>query len=276
MTEKFINDVGNEVPKNTIMFLHTNRYRKERHNLSEIIEPLAGQPKRDWFDDNFYRCLPLTIANQYGFVLKSALDLTIKWDGDVEHEVEILFDETSEYFRGNDPLSIQQFLGNFKNGIMSIVNFCNLRTPPGINLMVIQPPNMINNPDLFVMSGVIETDNLRSVFTFNLRVLTPNKEIKIKRGDPIAAFIPIPRYFVENFELKSAEEYFDQDTLDSEHKQLELFFWERHVLDAVTKKYGSGRRYYQGIHHDDSKFKDHQKKIRPLISREPNTIIDQP
>lgn len=266
MSGKFINDPGNEIPENTIMFLRTNRHRND-HDISNIVEPLAGQAKRDWFTENFYRCLPLTIANQYGFVLKSAVDLTLFWDGDMEHEVEIRFDTESEFYKDNGVFSIQQWMGNFNHGIVSIVNFCNFRTPPGINLMTIQPPNMINNPDLFVMNGVIEADNLRSLFTFNLKVLTPNKEIKIKKGDPLSAFMPIQRYFVDKFELKNAEDYFDKETLDSEHTHLEMFFWERHMLDHVTKKGGVGRRYYQGIHHDDTKFKDHQKKIKPLINK---------
>lgn len=265
---KFINDLNNEVPKNKILAVKINRYVQEQYDISEIIEPLYNYPKREWFTDNFYRCLPLTIANQYGFVVKAAFDFTLRWDGKNDSEVYIKYGENSKHFKNNvSRVQIQQLLGNFQHGIMSIVNFWTFRTPPGINLMTIQPPNMINNPDLFVMSGVVETDNLRSMFTFNLKVLTPNKDIVIKKGDPLTAFIPIPRYFVENFEIDIAEKYFDQETMDSEYEQMELFWWERQVLDPVTKKYGSGRRYYQGIHHDGSKFADHQKKIRPQINK---------
>lgn len=265
---KFINDEGNEVPQNKITYLKLNPYLQEEYDISEVIEPLAGQPKRDWFTDNFYRCLPLSIANQYGFLLKSAFDLTLFWDGDNDHEISIEIDTKSPYYRGNgSQMQIQQFLGNFRHGIMSIVNIWNLRTPPGINLMTMQPPNMINNPDLFVMSGVVETDNLRSIFTFNIKVLTPNKKITIKKGDPLAAFMPIPRYFVENFELEAADQVFDKETIESELHEVQTFFWERQVLDPVTRKFGVGRRYYQGMHHDETKFKDHQKKIRPLINK---------
>ena len=260
---KYINDEGNQVPENKIVFLKTNQYSREDHDISDIIESLKGNAKRDWFGDGAYRCLPLTIANQYGFIIKSAYDFSIFWDGDDDHDliVEFLDPEFQNAFAPELP-AIQKFATNFRSGILSIINYCVLRTPPGVNLMTIQPPNIIDNPDLFCISGVIESDNLRPIFTFNLKVLTPNKKINIKKGDALSGFIPIQRYFVENFSLENAEDHFDKETLESEYHDLDLHMWERQVVDPVTKKYGSGRRYFQGIHGDDTKFKDHQKNLR--------------
>jgi hypothetical protein len=266
---KYINDKGNEVPENKIVFVNTNSSDYTNHNISDIIEPLLGQPKRDWFDDNFYRCLPLTIANQYGFILKSAYDFSMFWDGQNDSIIE-LESEDPEFIKamsgGNN--SIQKFAVNFRNGILSVINFCVLRTPPGINIMVMQPPNMINNPDLFCMSGVVESDNLRPAFTFNLKILAPNKKIFIKKGDVLSGFVPIQRYFVENFSLEPAESHFDKETLTSEQNDIDFHTWERQVLDPVTKKHGSGRRYFNGIHGDESKYKDHQKNFRNLLNKE--------
>jgi hypothetical protein len=260
---KYINDKNNEVPKDKIVFLKFNQHSREDYEISDVIESLVGNAKRDWFDDNFYRCLPLTIANQYGFILKSAYDFSMTWDGVNGNPVTVKSDDPkfNDAFNHQTP-GIQKFATNFGNGILTIFNYCILRTPPGVNLMVMQPPNMINNPDLFCISGVIESDNLRPFFTFNIKALTPNKEIFIKKGDALSGFIPIQRYFVESFSLEDATNYFDEETIKSEQNDVDFHLWERNVLDPVTKKYGSGRRYYQGIHADDSKFKDHQKNFR--------------
>src|SRR5437867_11361190 len=56
----------------------------------EIFEPTgmpitAGAVARDWMDamdQRFpYRCLPMTIANQAGWMLHSPMELTAVWDG---------------------------------------------------------------------------------------------------------------------------------------------------------------------------------------------------
>ena len=257
---KYINDPGNTVPDKTIMFMKTNRYSNKQFDISEIIEPLYGNTKRDWFASHFYRCLPLTIGNQYGFILKSAYDMTLYWSGRTSDRVVVEMSDGLPDGKGGSDV-IQSVFTNFEHGIVSIETFCTLRTPPGINLMTIQAPNMINNPDLFVMTGVVEADNLRRTFTFNLRILSEKKKIRIKKGDVLAAFIPIPRYFVDNFELKDALDYFDDETLNSEWDASEQLEWERNFIDPVAEKTGSGRRYFRGIFPDGTSFPDHQKKI---------------
>lgn len=261
MPNKYINSEGNLISDNTILFLQRNRYVNFEYDVSEVFEPLLGNKKRDWFPEHAYRCLPLTIANQYGLMLKSAYDFTVFWDGKDQSQVQINVDFSSNPSH-KDNFPIQEFLGNFQYGIMSVLNFCSLRVSPYTNLMIIQTPNMINNPDLFVMTGVVEADNLRAPFTFNFRVLTPNKEIKVKRGDSLATVLPIPRYYVENFKLENAKKYFDDEVLDSEQHDMDLFSWERKVLDPVTKPHGSGKRYMRGLHHNGDKFVDHQPSIK--------------
>lgn len=70
---------GSDVPDNTIaIFIHPES------NLSfEDLSELVYQPskKRSWFTPHFYRCLPLSIANQYGFVFTLPFDIELTWDG---------------------------------------------------------------------------------------------------------------------------------------------------------------------------------------------------
>jgi hypothetical protein len=249
--KRYINDDGLEVPENTLMYYNTS---KENFKISDVIESLVGQPNRDWFSMTaFTFCLPLTIANQYGFVVKSNWDVEIFWDGNINNQILV----KSEGWQNHE--SIQPMLGDFFNGILTFENKFIVRTPPGINLMTIQPPNSFIR-GLHVMQGVVESDNLRRNFTFNIKVTEPNTTIKIKKGDWIAAFIPIPRFFVDNFKLKDAKLFFDSDIIENEQSSINKLGWERHNTDS-NKTNGSGRRYFKGIHVNETLYKNHQKRI---------------
>lgn len=65
---------------------------------------------------------------------------------------------------------------------------------------------MYNPMNMFIdgltnMNGVIETDNIKRDFTFNLKVTRPHHLIRINKGDIIASFLPIQRYFVDPYEV---------------------------------------------------------------------------
>ena len=84
---------GNNVPNNTIAVFTdpfvVNLESKERDRLFNVIE--KSPKKRDWFTPHFYKCLPLTIGNQYGFVIKSEFDFSFVWNGQDSPE-SIFFD----------------------------------------------------------------------------------------------------------------------------------------------------------------------------------------
>jgi hypothetical protein len=165
-------------------------------------------------------------------------------------------------------LSFEEFTGNpqqgvsthFENGIITFQNYFALKTSPGINLMTIQPPNMYI-PGCIAMTGVVEADQIRRDFTFNLKMTVPNYEVKINRGDVIGAFIPIPRYFVENFQLALASELFNEELCENELKEAKALGLERSTSDK-EKNHGAGRRYFKGLHSDNIPYADHQKNIK--------------
>lgn len=244
----YINDPGHEVPENTIAILS---YMENDGYASEIILPLSGFPKREWFAPNFYHCLPLVIGNQYGFGIRSLYSFTAMLNAETGR-VDFAFDEPYDGYK-------QEINDHFGNGIITITNRFLLRTPPGINLMTIQPPNAFI-PGLAAMTGVVEADNIRMSFTFNLKITIPNFLIRVEKGDMIAAFIPIPRYMVENYKLESAYDLFDSSVIQDEHKELEAFSDDRKIKMDKDKD-SIGRYYYNGKHFLGGEFKDHQKKI---------------
>lgn len=251
MTGPYINDPGHEVPENTILIvphsLHNDGFYKE------VILPLKGEVKRSWFDSHFYYCLPLNIGNQQGYVIKSLRDFEAIWDGSTNNAKITFLNDNNEYK--------QHIKSGFGHGIITIQNLFAIKTPPGINIMTIQPPNFFI-PGTIAMTGIIETDQIRRDFTFNLKITIPNFKVSVKAGDPIGAFIPVPRYMNDNFNIKLIDEIFGQKFHENEIIESNTLGIERSNYD-VKKPHGAGRRYFNGIHTDNTKYKDHQKKVRP-------------
>ena len=251
---RYINNKGLEVPDNTIAVLKT---QPSTFPYTDIVESLIGHPSRDWFIKYASFCLPLTIANQYGFVIKALHDAEIFWDGE-SMQPEVKSEGLYNYNSG------QTYALDFGPGVLTVDHTFLFRTPPNINLMAIQPPNYFID-GLQSMSGVVESDNLRRSFTFNIKITSPNKKITIKKGDWLAAFIPVPRGFVDSFRLVPAEDIFDNDIIENEVANNIALGWQReNHMDFggdEGKINASGRRYFKGIHADDTEYKNHQKRI---------------
>jgi hypothetical protein len=241
------------VPENTIIIIPESEEFK--NTSKQVMHAFKGNVKRDWFINHAYWCLPLTIGNQYGFGIRSLKTFTATWDGKKYAsgvKVEIL--EESE-----NP-SDQAISSHFGMGTITIQNRFTFRTSPGVNLMTINPPNYWID-GIQHMTGVIETDNLRRDFTFNLKITRPNYTIKINKGDYVGCVIPVPRYFIDKHELKFAEELCTKEQLLEEQKAMKDFGTERSTLDK-KKPHGNGRRYFDGKDIYNNIFPDHQKRVR--------------
>jgi hypothetical protein len=252
MAGPYLNDPGFEVPDNTILVVPTSQNNDGFYK--EVILPLKGEIKREWFNPHFYYCLPINIGNQYGFVIKSLRDFEVTWNGlmETENDLDINF--------LNDDNAEKQFIkGGFSNGVLTIQNCFGLKTPAGVNLMTIQPPNMYI-PGCVAMTGVIETDQIRRDFTFNIKITIPNYKITVKKGDALGAFIPVPRYYVDSFDLGLVTDVFDRSIHANEVDDgIELS--RQRNSDDLAKPHKSGRKYFNGMHAYGEHYKDHQKKL---------------
>lgn len=252
-----INDGINNVPENTIAIIHPTGL-DPKNNIDSIIS--RPSKKREWFTPHFYRCLPLTIGNQYGFIVKTNFDIYFKWDGG-ENADSIIFgfsddlQEIDNIWPGVE--------SRFGSGIITLTLPFSLRTPPGINLMTINPPNYII-PNITVMTGVVETDNLRYTFTINLKIQQAGLETLIPKGTPIAALLPIPRYFQDRFNLVEADSIFNKEVVDEERKAIYDQSVQRNTSDSETQS-KVNKLYLNGSDVYKNKFKDHQG---------PNIIVD--
>jgi len=249
-----INDGINNVPDKTIAIFYDDiESNFEKKYINQIIEkPLKT---RDWFSSHFYKCLPLSIANQYGFIIKSQYDIDFLWNGGENLEDTSFYIEEGE--QNKNYYKYPEIKSWFGHGIITITLPFTLRTPPSINLMTINPPNYIL-PNITVMSGVVESDNLRRDFTINLKIQIPNIRVRIPAGTPLAGIIPIPRYFADNFNLVDAENIFSENVFIEEYQARNDAYIKRTEIeyDSKTKV---GRDYLIGQDVYGNKFSDHQK-----------------
>lgn len=253
MAGPYINDPGYEVPENKILVVPGDKNTQGYY--TEIVHSLKGEVKRDWFNEHFYYCLPINIGNQYGYVIKSLRDFEMTWDGSNNKS-----DDITINFLNNDNAEKQTIQGGFSTGVVTVQNHFALKTPPGVNLMTIQPPNMYL-PGCVSMMGVIETDQIRRDFTFNIKITIPNYTITVKKGDPLGAFIPIPRYYVDKFEVDLVSNYFSDELYNNEMAEASTLTVQRNTTDK-EKPHQAGRKYFNGKHSDDALYVDHQKRVK--------------
>ena len=102
---------GKNVPDKTIAVFTADPFEPTWHsNDKKIISNIIDKPskKRNWFDSHFYRCLPLTIGNQYGFIIKSEYDIAFVWDGGTNAESITLFTSESAENLKNKYLAVKK------------------------------------------------------------------------------------------------------------------------------------------------------------------------
>jgi len=185
-----------------------------KYSCKDEYFSLRGQKHRDWFSDHAYLCLPLVIGNQYGFVVPSKHDFDIIWNGGPGLEdSKVIMKNFDGDWKG------QQIESHFGLGIITVQNSFALRTSDKVNLMTINPPNYFID-GLNHLTGVVECDNLRRDFTFNLKLTRPYYKVSIKKGDWIGCFIPTPRYFVDSFDMVDAKDYMVREQIEEEQKNL--------------------------------------------------------
>lgn len=222
-------------------------------NINLFLNPLNTDHKRNWFSSNFYRCLPLSIGNMQGFVFSIPYSFDVYWNGGDRPEDIII-----TYYEDFAPYKNLNFIypnSEFGHGVLTLHYPVILKTPPGVNLMTISPPNY-PLPGMSPMTGVVEADNIRFGFTLNLKIDIPNTTIKVLPNSPLVGIIPIPRYFCDSFELKSAYDIFDKEVIEEEKAVVKEHSDKRDR--AVMYNLEQDGLYYKGMDVRGNKFKDHQ------------------
>jgi hypothetical protein len=140
----------------------------EAYAVTRNPQPLVpAPPTREWMDAftgrHPYRCLPLAIANTYGWQILLPVDVTAEWSGGMG-EADIVV--TCEHQH--------QAVSNFTRGVLTFDIAYVFRTPPGYHLLVTGPANEFKD-GIAPMTAVIESDWLPYTFTFNYHFTRPGK-----------------------------------------------------------------------------------------------------
>ncbi len=158
---------------------------------SAPIRPASRE--RRWMEDadkKFpYRCLPLVIANQYGWEILSTHHVRASWDGTSGPEGLYV-----ESLRGDGRLHCHSHFGE---GVLTFQIPFLFKTPDGWNLMVRGPTNSPKD-GIIALDGIIETDWAHSTFTMNWR-FTRACTVEFALREPICLFFPIRRGVLEMF-----------------------------------------------------------------------------
>lgn len=178
------------VTKNIVI----NRIIKDK----ELFPIVPASVRRQWMDGTdqkfAYNCLPLNIANEYGWVVLSPADFSVSWYGGSSNpDVEIF--STDKDFLDHTVIS------HFGSGTFTIQLDFVIQTPKNYSLYIRGVSNQ-EHKIIQPLDAIVETDWLPFTFTYNFR-FTDCGVVDFKKGDPLFMFFPIERSTVENFELKT-------------------------------------------------------------------------
>ena len=220
---------------------------------------LAAAPvERDWMsfaDQRYpYRCLPLNIANQNGWVVTCPTDFRVYWYGGAgPRDLDIRFDGPA------DPT----VSSHFGVGVVTFSIPYLFRTPDGINLWVKGPSNSPKD-GIQALEGIVETDWAASTFTMNWKLTRPNEWVPFVKGEPICMLVPIPRGLTEALMPVIAPLSGDPE-LHERYKQWEAsrrgFLDGLRTLDPEVVKRGWQKDYFQGKTAEGETVRGHQTRL---------------
>lgn len=222
--------------------------------------PLEAAPyQRDWMDAAVvrhpYRCLPLVIANQCGWILRSPFTFAAYWYGGANKE-----DVEIRYGSGvPDP----RILSHFGNGVVTFTLPYLFRTPPNINLWVKGPSNYVKD-GIQALEGVVETDWLASTFTMNWKITRVCEWVGFDQGEPFCMVVPVPRGLIETLVPVRRPVETNPD-LQAQYQTWEAsrktFIQGLNERDPEAVKRGWQKDYFQGKTLDGKDFTSHQTRL---------------
>jgi hypothetical protein len=174
--------------------------------------------RRYWMDQSkhAYHCLPLVMANQWGWQILCPTDLSVTWDGSPGLEG-LRIDVAPQYHPA--------IKSQFGWGIVTFTPPWLFRTPPGWDLYLKGPTNRWK-VNCVALDGVIETWWLNYTFTLNWKLLEPGS-VSFARGESLGQLVPVPHATFDNSQAIEApigllEPQAAQDLLAWQEKRRQL------------------------------------------------------
>lgn len=149
---------------------------------------VPAQAKRPWMDETpggwAYRCLPMTLANQNGWMLLNPVEFDVVWNGSRRT------DGLAFRFRRPQPSPLVTSL--FGYGIVTWDVPYLFRTAPGYNLVVRGPTNHFKR-GAQALDGLVETDWAVATFTMSWKITTAFRRVRFRKDEPFCMIQPQAR-----------------------------------------------------------------------------------
>jgi hypothetical protein len=228
--------------------------------VSEMEMTLRPAPRsRPWMeaaDARFAkRCLPMMMANQWGWELLNPSAFCATWDGAPNLEAIRIEPHTPEA----QPPAIS----HFGLGILTWHIPYLFRCPPGYNLWVRGPANMPKDA-IAALEGVVETDWSPSTFTMNWKFTRSGQSVTFEAGEPIAMVVPIRRGELECFRpsiVDSSCRPQDRDAYLRWSESRRQFLNDLRNQEPNAVRLGWERSYTVGRDADGKAFEGHQTHL---------------
>src|SRR3954470_4701011 len=139
--------------------------------------------RRQWMNENpnAYHCLPLVIANQWGWQVLCPTEVEVSWDGSLA---------PSGLTVAVDPRFALTIKSQFGSGIVTFSPPWLFRTSPGWDLYAKGPGNRWK-ANAAPLEGVIETWWLDYTFTLNWKIIEPGT-VWFAKGESLGQLVPVP------------------------------------------------------------------------------------
>ncbi len=217
-----------------------------------LMDIKPASVKRDWMDDTYgmaYHCLPLNIANQYGWICHNIKTFTATWNGGMSQDSLSIMQENGE------PTRIA--LSHFGHGIITIPTDFLIKTPENVSIYIRGVSNY-NYENVYPLDGIVESDWLPFTFTMNYKFTKPGS-ITFKKGDPIFMFFPIDRTYIENFDIVQKSIFSNTELMNKYSKYGEAR--SDYIKNDTTNK---GQKFYVTGNVVDEKatISNHKRKLK--------------
>jgi len=151
--------------------------------------------RRFWMDGvpYAYQCLPMVMANQWGWQVLCPTDVRVTWNGDPSPaglRVEV------------DPRYAVAIKSQFGVGIVTFSLPWLFRTSPGWDLYAKGPGNRWKW-NCVPLEGIIETWWLNYTFTMNWKLVEPGV-VEFAKGESLCQLLPVPHNTFENSKAQEA------------------------------------------------------------------------
>ncbi len=172
--------------------------------------------KRQWMDDTMghaYYCLPLKVANQYGWVVHAPFRFRATWSGGNDNSTVIV----EKFNTPEDPVVVIE--GHFHYGTLTISTDFLIKTPPGVSTYMRGTTNS-HKHGFHPLDAIVETDWLPFHAPMSYRFTEPGS-VEFERGEPLFMFFPIERDYIESFELSFKSMEHNQELQEQNRKYIE-------------------------------------------------------